>query len=128
MQKLAEIYGLSDRGLAKTCERHLVPVPPRGYWAKVEAGQPAKRRPLRAVENTALQTVHIGHRVVNPRSEYVAQVLAAASVEMERENEALATAAEASAALEPEPPPPPKPKQAEPVSHHVPTGNVRVHK
>lgn len=41
IQKLAEQFGLSDRGLAKTCLRHQVPVPGRGYWAKMEAGQPA---------------------------------------------------------------------------------------
>lgn len=64
MQKLAEEYGLSDRGLAKICERHLIPVPPRGYWAKVEAGQPVKRTTLRSVENTALHTIQIGSKPV----------------------------------------------------------------
>ncbi|NKJ90568.1 hypothetical protein GFM14_02920 [Rhizobium leguminosarum bv. viciae] len=60
MQQLAQLYGISDRGLAKTCERHLVPVPPRGFWAKLEAGQPVKKTALRAVENNALHTVRIG--------------------------------------------------------------------
>ena len=41
--KLAEQLGISDRGLAKICERHRVPTPPRGYWAKVEAGGRPKR-------------------------------------------------------------------------------------
>jgi hypothetical protein len=35
MQKLAVEFGLSDRGLAKLCGRHQVPVPPRGYWARL---------------------------------------------------------------------------------------------
>ncbi|WP_129421637.1 hypothetical protein [Rhizobium leguminosarum] len=60
MQKLAAEYGLSDKGLAKTCAKHLVPVPPRGYWAKLEAGHRVKKSPLRSVQNEALHTVHIG--------------------------------------------------------------------
>ncbi|MCJ2876700.1 UNVERIFIED_ORG: hypothetical protein QE446_000967 [Rhizobium sp. SORGH_AS260] len=86
MQKLAETYGLSDRGLAKTCQRYLVPVPSRGYWAKVDAGQTVKQTPLRAVENTALHTVHIGARPVSTRSPYLAQVLETALREIEDEN------------------------------------------
>lgn len=60
MQKLALQYGLSDKGLAKTCAKHLVPVPPRGYWARLEAGQQVKKTKLRSVENPELHTVHIG--------------------------------------------------------------------
>lgn len=89
MQKLAETYGLSDRGLAKTCQRYLVPVPSRGYWAKIDAGQPIKRTPLRAVENTALHTVHIGTRPVSTRSPYVTQILETALQEIEGENKRL---------------------------------------
>lgn len=40
--KVAARYGLSDVGLRKVCTKHRVPVPPRGYWAKVEAGQKVK--------------------------------------------------------------------------------------
>lgn len=43
MTKLAAELGISDVGLAKACRRHAVPVPPRGYWVKLRAGQaPAK--------------------------------------------------------------------------------------
>ena len=35
MTKLSRRYWLSDRGLAKTYECMGVPVPGRGYWAKV---------------------------------------------------------------------------------------------
>ncbi len=35
MVEIAKLYGLSDRGLAKLCERNGVPVPPRGYWVPV---------------------------------------------------------------------------------------------
>lgn len=44
VSKLAKDYGLSDRGLAKLCERHSVPTPPRGYWAM----KPTARRGLKA--------------------------------------------------------------------------------
>lgn len=39
IQKLSREYGLSDVGLAKICHRYNIPVPPRGYWAKLQAGK-----------------------------------------------------------------------------------------
>ncbi len=39
IQKLSREYGLSDVGLAKVCHRYNIPVPPRGYWAKLQAGK-----------------------------------------------------------------------------------------
>lgn len=39
MLKLSKTFGLSDVGLAKTCRKHDIPLPPPGYWAKVQAGQ-----------------------------------------------------------------------------------------
>ena len=44
--QLAEKYGLSDNGLRKVCKRLNVPIPWRGYWAKVEAGHKVKQTPL----------------------------------------------------------------------------------
>jgi hypothetical protein len=41
MSRLAEEFGISGNGLAKICDRLNVPYPPRGYWAKKEAGKPA---------------------------------------------------------------------------------------
>src|ERR1700677_67397 len=37
--KLAAKLGVSDVALAKTCRRLGVPRPPRGYWARIEAGE-----------------------------------------------------------------------------------------
>ncbi len=48
--KLAEEFGLSDRGLAKICERNGIPVPPRAYWAKKVAGKRVVRPPLIEIE------------------------------------------------------------------------------
>ena len=39
MTKLAQRYGLSDRGLAKICTRTGIPVPGRGYWAGYKVGR-----------------------------------------------------------------------------------------
>jgi hypothetical protein len=47
--KLAQEWGISDVGLAKACRRLQVPLPPRGYWAKRDAGQQARRPKLPAL-------------------------------------------------------------------------------
>lgn len=45
--KLAPKYCISAVALGKVCRRLRLPVPGRGYWAKLAAGKPAKRLPLR---------------------------------------------------------------------------------
>ena len=57
--KLAEQFGISDRGLAKICERHRVPTPPRGYWAKLEAGAKTKRAVFVELGDEALNVIEI---------------------------------------------------------------------
>ena len=46
MTQLAAEFGISDVGLAKACRRHAIPAPPRGYWAKLRAGQKPPKTPL----------------------------------------------------------------------------------
>ena len=46
MSVLAPKLGLSDVGLKKTCARLKIPSPPRGYWARLAAGQKIRRTPL----------------------------------------------------------------------------------
>ena len=43
---VAPRYGLSAVGLVKICKKLGIPVPPRGYWAKVKAGRPTHKLPL----------------------------------------------------------------------------------
>lgn len=43
---VAPRYGLSDVGLAKICRSLAIPIPSRGYWAKVKAGRTMGRAPL----------------------------------------------------------------------------------
>lgn len=59
MQRLAAEFGFSDRGLAKLCRRHQVPVPPRGYWARLQAGQTPKRTALPSAKEPRFNTVEI---------------------------------------------------------------------
>jgi hypothetical protein len=56
--KLAAKLGISDVALAKTCRRLGVPRPPRGYWARVEAGEKLRKAPLPAPKPGQDQVVH----------------------------------------------------------------------
>jgi hypothetical protein len=46
MRDLAKDFGISDVALGKRCRRLAVPVPGRGYWARVDAGQQPYRPKL----------------------------------------------------------------------------------
>ena len=46
VSKVALKYGVSDVMIHKVCKVLNVPVPPRGYWAKVQAGQNVNKEPL----------------------------------------------------------------------------------
>ena len=61
VEKLAKSWGLSGRGLAKACKRAGVPVPPRGYWARVQNGQRPKKLPLRDAERGYPVTITATH-------------------------------------------------------------------
>ena len=43
---VAARYGISDVGLAKLCRRHGIPLPGRGFWQQIRAGQRVRRPPL----------------------------------------------------------------------------------
>ncbi|MET3159996.1 hypothetical protein [Bradyrhizobium diazoefficiens] len=51
MSRLAIQYGLSGNGLAKICRRLDVPYPPRGYWARKEAGKKVTQAALPAIRS-----------------------------------------------------------------------------
>jgi hypothetical protein len=46
VKTLASQHGISDVAFAKTCKQHNIPLPPRGHWAKLEAGKKVYRQPL----------------------------------------------------------------------------------
>jgi len=43
LTKVAARLGVSNVGLAKACRRYNIPVPPRGYWAKLQHGKRVRR-------------------------------------------------------------------------------------
>jgi len=46
MTIVAPRYGKSDVGLMKICKKLRIPVPGRGYWAKLKADRPTQKLPL----------------------------------------------------------------------------------
>jgi hypothetical protein len=46
MTGVARDFQISDRAMAKVCAKKQVPVPPRGYWAKMNAGMTVPKPPL----------------------------------------------------------------------------------
>ena len=53
MLRVAARYGLSGNGLAKKCRKHRIPVPGRGYWARLAHGKKVSRPALPVEENRA---------------------------------------------------------------------------
>src|SRR5438067_514476 len=43
MIKLASRFGVSDVAVAKACRKHKIPLPGRGYWARIAVGQNVSR-------------------------------------------------------------------------------------
>ena len=43
MTKVAAEYGVTSTALKKACDRHQIPTPERGYWAKREHGKPVRK-------------------------------------------------------------------------------------
>ena len=58
--QVAVQYGVSDVAIHKICKSLNVPVPPRGYWARIRAGEKIKKPPLPVAkgisEKTGLKT------------------------------------------------------------------------
>lgn len=54
MTELAQDFGLSDVALAKRCRKLGVPIPGRGYWARVAAGQTPRQPALRKRADDAM--------------------------------------------------------------------------
>lgn len=76
--KVARRYGISDVGLQKICRRLEVPLPPRGYWARVSAGRTPRQAPLLPTKGP---TVHILQKRPTPRDPELETRIAAMVVE-----------------------------------------------
>jgi hypothetical protein len=69
ISKLAIRYNISDVALAKVCRKLHVPVPPRGYWARIQHGQHVTRPklpklPIGAIEDTTISPVLVRSRIL----------------------------------------------------------------
>ena len=64
VSKVAKKYGVSDVMIHKACKSLNIPVPPRGYWAKVQAGQTPPKEPL---PKTTGRTSLIGRKEAEKR-------------------------------------------------------------
>jgi hypothetical protein len=59
MTKVAVDLGISDVALHKICQKHRVPAPNRGYWAKVAAKKPVKQAAFRELSDGLLNRIRI---------------------------------------------------------------------
>src|SRR6185437_6651683 len=75
MTKVAEGFGISDVALKKICDKHRVPTPTRGYWAKKVAGKRIRQTPFHETSDGGLERIVIHGRLNNLPTE-VQKVLA----------------------------------------------------
>jgi IS5 family transposase len=57
VRTVAGRYHVSDVALAKACKKWRIPLPPRGYWAKIRAGHHLARPPLPRLPDIEGQTI-----------------------------------------------------------------------
>src|ERR1700679_3446739 len=97
MTKVAEDLGISDVALKKICDKHRVPMPSRGYWAKKAAGKPTKQIPF--------------HTTADPQHEHITihglqqNVAPAVREVLNQERERRKAQPKVASPAEPEPPP-----------------------
>jgi hypothetical protein len=60
VRSIAKELGISGRGLAKICARFEIPVPPRGYWAKLAASKRPSEIPLPSTNSKLPLEIQIG--------------------------------------------------------------------
>ena len=68
VMEVATRLGISDVGLAKACRRAHIPIPTRGYWAKLEAGKWIDSEPLPPAESSFTGKVRIKGRAAREQS------------------------------------------------------------
>jgi hypothetical protein len=67
MTRVAADYGVTGTALKKTCDRHHVPTPKRGYWAKLQHRKPVRQTPLPNLRHARLAEVRIGENPIHRR-------------------------------------------------------------
>ncbi len=71
---VASELGLSDVGLGKICREANIPIPPRGYWARITAGQKPTRLPFPARGLGQTDEVMIGREAWTGREERITEL------------------------------------------------------
>jgi hypothetical protein len=66
VSEVAARFGVTDVGLAKACRRAAIPIPARGYWARLEAGRRIDPAPLPAAPTQYLGKIRIKGRAKGP--------------------------------------------------------------
>jgi hypothetical protein len=74
VSEIAARIGISDVGLAKACRRADIPLPSRGYWARVSAGQPIGRDPLPPTPAGLSEVIRITGTRTAPSNSRVASI------------------------------------------------------
>jgi hypothetical protein len=84
---LAEEFGISGRGLGKICSRFEIPVPPRGYWAKLAAGKRVTRIPLPTAKSDVPSEILIQPSPEGPAAALPEQVRAEVAAVLENRDQ-----------------------------------------
>ena len=59
MTQLAKEFNLSDNGLRKICKKYVIPLPPVGYWQKLQYGKKVVKSNLPKVEEEKDIDIHV---------------------------------------------------------------------
>lgn len=59
MTSLAKEYNLSDNGLRKICKKHSIPLPPVGYWQKLQYDKKVYKTPLPKLRDDVVVEINI---------------------------------------------------------------------
>jgi hypothetical protein len=86
VSKIAPRYNISGVGFTKLCRREDVPLPPRGYWAKLKFGKKVPKPRLKPRENPKDETIVIADRPQIERPDLPADI--ATAIEYENLDEA----------------------------------------
>lgn len=66
LTKLSKEFNLSDNGLRKICKKFDIPLPPMGYWQKLQFGKKVVKTPLPQQENEKEIKIHVNRNKNDP--------------------------------------------------------------
>ncbi len=68
MMHIAKDFGFLDRGLGKLCTKYEIPIPPRGYWMRLKAGQKIKIPTLKKIDWCSDDKVIVDSKAPEPKN------------------------------------------------------------